>query len=176
MPSQADFADTYRALPDGPLQQLAADGGLTREAKIALAQELRTRNLTKHDFATHPNDAPQTQLEKSVQEKTFWAGRGRTGIYLFGKHYLNQADREQDIQLRTKWFTFASLPLIPLGSFRFKCEQKSFGPFHWNTQQSVIEQVPIYWKQVILTWLKALLFIAAMLSLGALLGWINHRR
>ena len=44
--------------------------------------------------------------------------------------------------------------LIPLGSYPFKCTGDPNKWFHWDTEQRVINLVPLNWTQVFLTWMK----------------------
>jgi hypothetical protein len=107
-------------------------------------------------------------LRREAKEREFPLSRyGGTGYYFFGRHYLTQADREGNIQLRTKWFSISYLPIVPLGSYRFKCGQQGSRFFHW-TDQTVLNKVPLNWDQIFFTWLKASPFYLLILTVFGL--------
>ena len=179
MQSYSDFAIEYQKMPDAQLLLLANEGGLVDEAKQALAEELKKRNLKKQDIVRHEKKSPHVRLHEAAQEKNFWwdfGKGGRTGLYFYGNHYLNESDKAADIQLRTKWFVLGGVPLVPLAAYRFKCKQKSLGWFRWNVEQTVVNRVPLNWDQIFLTWLKAILFVVVILTLMFLYLWLTDKR
>jgi hypothetical protein len=172
MNAETDFAKTYENMSNGQLLQTANEGGLVDEAKQALADELRRRNLKKSDLVRH-KESPRVRLRREATERRVpLSGYGGTGLFFFGRHYLTPADKEADIQLRTKWVAFSYLPLIPLASYRFKCKQQGWKFFHW-TDQVVLNRVPLNWDQVFLTWLKASPVYIVVLALLCL--WLKFR-
>ena len=172
MSTHTDFAKTYEDMSDGQLLQTANEGGFVDEAKQALANELHRRNLRKSDLSHH-KESPRARLRQEATEREFPLSRyGGTGLFFFGRHYLTPADKEANIQLRTKWIALSYLPLIPLASYRFKCKQQGWKLFHW-TDQVVLNQVPLNWDQVFLTWLKASPVYIAILTL--LCMWLKFR-
>ncbi len=96
------------------------------------------------------------------------------GFALYGRSYLNEADREANIQVRTKFFVFA-LPLIPIASYRFKCTGEPGKWFQWDTDQQPLNRVPVFWKQVFMTWLGTLLWIGGTIVAVALYEWLRGR-
>jgi hypothetical protein len=173
--SYLEFATQYQQMPDGQLLLLANEGGLVEEAQQALAEELRKRNLKKQDIAQHERKTPHERLQEAAQEKSAWWGGTGTGYYFYGKHYLNEDDKTADIQLRTKWFALGGIPLVPLASYRFKCEQKSFGWLRWNTEQRILNRVALNWDQIFLTWLKSILFGVTVLGATILYYWLRQK-
>jgi hypothetical protein len=171
MNHQSYFGRTYEGMSDGQLLQIANEGGLVDEAKGPLAEELRRRNLKPSDLPRH-KESQRTRLRREASERTITSRGGPTGLAFFGRHYLTPADKEANIQLRTKWIAFSGLPLVPLASYRFKCKQHGWRFWHW-TDQVVIDRVRLNWDQVFLTWLKASPFYLVILIL--LLGWVRFR-
>jgi hypothetical protein len=175
--SYSDFANQYQQMPDGQLLLLANEGGLVDEAHQALTEELGKRNLKKQDIVLPKKKTPHERLQEAAEEKTIGSGRGgNTGYYFYGRHYLNEADKAADIQLRTKWFVLASLPLIPLASYRLKCKQKSFGWFRWYAEQQIVNRVALNWNQIFLTWIKTFLVIAVFVAATILYLWVTNKR
>jgi hypothetical protein len=175
--SYSDFATEYQQMPDGQLLLLANEGDLVDEAHQALTEELRKRNLKKQDIVLPKKKTPHERLQEAAEEKTIASGRGgNTGFYFYGRHYLNEADKAADIQLRTKWFVLASIPLVPLASYRLKCKQKSFGWFRWYTEQQIVNRVALNWNQILLTWIKTFIVIAVFVAAMILYLWLSDKR
>jgi hypothetical protein len=179
--SYSNFATQYQQMLDGQLLLLANEGGLVDEAHQALTEELRKRNLKKQDIVQQEKKSPHEHRLGAAEEKQFrwadhwWVDPG-TGYYFFGRHYLNEADKSADIQLRTKWIALGGIPLIPLASYRLKCKQKSFGWFRWNEEQRVVNRVALNWNQILLTWIKTFLSMAVVIAAFALYDWLKGRR
>jgi hypothetical protein len=172
MSTHTDFAQTYENMSDGQLLQIANEGGLVDKAKQALADELHRRNLKKSDLIHH-KELPRVRLRQEAREREFpLSAYGGTGFFFFGRHYLTPADKESNIQLRTKWLAFSYLPLIPLASYRFKCKQKGWKLFHW-TDQVVLNRVSLNWDQIFLTCLKASPVYVAILIFFCM--WLKSR-
>jgi len=171
MNTHTDFAKTYETMSDGQLLQAANEDGLVDEAKQALAVELQRRNLKRGDLSRH-KESPRIRLRREATERNLSSRTGPTGFVFFGRHYLTAADKEANIQLRTKWIAIGGLPLIPLASYRFKCKQQGWRFFHW-TDQAVVNRVPLNWDQVFLTWLKASPFYIGIATLACL--WLKFR-
>jgi hypothetical protein len=167
-----DFTATYQHMSDGQLLQTANEGGLIPEAHQALTEELHRRNLKSGDLPKY-KESPRTRLKRESAQRELPLSRyGGTGYFFFGRHYLTQADKEANIQLRTKWFSVSYLPIVPLASFRFKCKHRGWRFFGW-TDQVVVSNVPLNWNQVFLTWLKASPVYLAIFALFFV--WITHR-
>lgn len=171
MNTQTDFAKTYESMSDGQLLQTASEGCLVDEAKQTLAEELHRRNLKIDELPRH-KESLRTRLRREATERVLPSRAGATGFVFFGRHYLTPADKEANIQLRTKWIAVGGLPLIPLASYRFKCIQEGWRFFHW-TDQVVINRVPLNLDQVFLTCLKASPVYIVILTL--LCGWLKFR-
>ena len=135
------------------------------------------RFVDKASLVQHEKKSPHEGRLGAAQEKQFrWALDPKTGYYFFGKHYLNEADKSADIQLRTKWIALGGIPLIPLASYRLKCKQKSFRWFRWNEEQQVVNRVALNWNQILLTWIKTFLSMAVVIPAFALYDWLKGRR
>ena len=63
--------------------------------------------------------------------------------------------------VRTLWWTLLYLPIIPLGSYRFK-RAKGKG---WNSSLFWARKSHTRWNQIIVTW------IIGIICLGLLIGW-----
>lgn len=168
------LAKHYETLTDAELLILRSEGGLTDEAEPVLANEIRRRNLKETVLKRHKVHQ-RILLRDEAKEKGF-GGRGPS-LQFFGRHFLNQADKEANIQIRTKWFVLGGIPLIPLASYRFKCTGDPNKWFHWDTEQRVINRVPLNWTQVFLTWMKtAIVIIGAGLVLAGYLFYQDWKR
>ncbi len=161
--SQSQLAATYEHMSEGELLQIANEGGLRAEAKQALSEELHRRKLKASDLPKYKQTA-QERLEKETRERWFPLFRYHSlGFGLYGRSHLNDADRESNIQVRTKFFVFV-IPLIPIASYRFKCTGEHGQWFQSNTEQSVLHRVPLVWTQVFMTWLTTLLWIGGAIA------------
>ncbi|MGA1983010.1 MAG: hypothetical protein ABSG84_11180 [Acidobacteriaceae bacterium] len=172
MNTQADFATTYQNMSDGQLLETANEGGLVDDAKLALASELHRRNLKKSDL-NHHKESPRERLNDAAQEKQLPLLQLGTGLFFFGKAYLNDADREANIQIRTKWIALRYVPLIPLASYRVKCKEQRWKFFRWTSYERILQRVPLNWNQVLLTWLKEILFVALIAAGSVLYFWLK---
>lgn len=154
------LAKHYETLTDAKLLSLKSEGGLSDEALPVLADELKRRNLKDGDLRRYA--VPERiKLREDTTEKGF-RFRG-PGLLFFGRSYLNEADKEANIQVRTKWFAIAGIPLVPIASYRFKCTG--------DTGQRVVDRVPLNWAQVRLTWMKTAIVV---IGLGLLLVWYRR--
>jgi hypothetical protein len=169
MPDTIALVKYYEALTDTALLNLAREGGFTEEAQQVLAKELRRRNLNDNDVKRYVTRGEQIKLHEEAEER---GSRGRgPGLLFFGRRFLNNSDKEANIQLRTKFFALGGIPLIPIASYRFKCTGH-------REQGRVIDRVPLNWAQVFITWGKtAILLIGAGLLIVGIeegrraLGW-----
>jgi hypothetical protein len=87
-----------------------------------------------------------------------------TGLLLYGKKYLTESDAAQNIQARTQWFAFSYFPLYPIASYRIAYNQRPQMELHPTGR--LIEQIPLQWSQIFVTWGKA---IACVLTGGLVL-------
>ena len=163
MESQSQLAATYEHMSAGELLQIANEGGLRPESKQALAEELHRRKLKASDLPSHKQTA-QEHLEEETRERWFPLFRYRSlGFGLYGRSYLNEADKVSNIQVRTKFFVFV-IPLVPIASYRFRCTGEPGKWFQWSTDQQALNRVPLVWTQVFMTWLKTLLWIGGTIA------------
>lgn len=169
MQDTTTLAKYYETLSDSQLMELRREGGFTEQAEQVFAQELKRRNLGAAEFKKNEHIMERAKLREEAQEKGF-RGRG-PGLLLFGRGYLNEADKEANIQVRTKFFSLGRIPLVPIASFQIKCNrgQKTFS----NLEKHVIERVPIVWPQVFLIWLQAAGIILAIGLLIAGILWLT---
>ena len=140
------LAKHYKYLTDGELLSLRSEGGLSEEAVPVLADELKRRNLKDGDRRRYA--VPERiKLREEVREKGF-RFRG-PGLLFFRRTYLNETDKEANIQVRTKWFALGGIPLLPIASYRFKCTGDRGKWFEDDTGQRVVDRIPLNWKQVL---------------------------
>jgi hypothetical protein len=152
MDSPSDFALIYQKMTDDELLQIASEGGFVDAAQNALQAELKRRNITSREVAAHSSALKQEKIEKSATRK--FAFRG-TGLVFYGRHYMSESDRDENIQLRTKWFAFCSFPIYPIASYRFACKSRTKFRL-WSGDEKFIDQVRLQWSQIIETWSKAI--------------------
>lgn len=168
MPAPSELLSTYQHMTDGQLLQVANDGGLVPEAELVLAEELRRRNLKPSDLPLY-KESPKDRLQAETQQKSF---RG-TGLRFYGRKFQNEADKRANIQVRTKWFAFAYIPLIPLASYRFQCSGDPDKWFQWNPRRHPLGRIPLDWNQALMTWTKAAACIAGTIAFTALCIWFQ---
>jgi len=167
MRSPAEFAETYQHMSDGQLLQTAREDGLLPEAKQALHEEINRRNLKQADLP-HSTEPNKTRLEKETEERWLPLSRYRWGYGFYGRSYLDESDKESKTQLKTKFFVCAGIPLVPIASYRFKCEEDEDKP---------LNRLPINWPQVFRVWFTTFLWIAGTIAAIAFYEWIKgHRR
>ena len=174
MPDASALEKYYETLTDAQLLNLRSEGGFTEQAEQVLADELKRRNLRASDVKRYAV-SERIRLREEAQEKGF-AGRG-PALRFFGRRYLNEADKTANIQLRTKWFALGGIPIVPLASYRLKSTGTPIKWFGDDTEQRVINRVPLNWPQVFLTWAKTAIFILLFFLLAAGFFWYqDHRR
>ena len=138
------LAKHYKYLTDGELLSLKSEGGFSEEALPVLADELKRRNLRDGDLRRYA--VPERiKLREETREKGF-RFRG-PGLLFFGRTFLNEADKEANIQVRTKWFALGGIPLLPIASYRFKCTGDTGNWFHDDSTQRVVDRIPLNWHR-----------------------------
>ena len=142
----------YKALTDRELLNRARESGYTYEGKQVLHAELARRKLAPRDVKHFAAEIERNDLRDEVTERG--GGYRDPGIQFFGRSYLNERDRNANIQVRTKWFTISGIPLIPIASYRFKGAGDSGARSSNHTRQEVIGRVPLYWPQIFMTFAK----------------------
>lgn len=133
MPDADALAKYYATLTDAQLLNLRAEDGFTEQAELVLAEELKRRNLKDSDVKRNIAHKNRINLRDDAQEKGF-KGRGPSLLF-FGNRFLNEADKTANIRLRTKWFALGGMPIVPLASYRFKCNGTP-GKWFWGTPSS----------------------------------------
>jgi hypothetical protein len=153
----------YQTLSDAELLNLRSEGGFADEALPVLSNEMARRHLSKADIAHHITSSAHNKLTDEAKEKGM-GGRG-PGLLFFGRRYLSDADKDANIQVRTKFFTLGGLPLIPIASYRFKCKGGRAGCLDSSSNRQVLERIPLDWSQVFITWAKTVLAMIGLLAL-----------
>jgi hypothetical protein len=175
MPTHAEFLTTYQHMTDGQLLQVANEGDLIPEAQFALGEELRRRNLKNTDLPRH-KETRHEKLEKETKERWFPLARYRSlGFALYGRKFLNDIDRQQNVVVRTRFFVFI-IPLIPIASYRFKYSGDPRRWFQWKAEYHVLNRVPLNWDEVLFTWAKTAAWMLAAIAAGLLYGWLKSGR
>jgi hypothetical protein len=174
MPDADVLAKYYETLTDAQLLDLRAEDGFTEQAEQVLAEELKRRNLKVSDVKRNTVHKNRINLRDEAQEKGF-AGKG-PALLFFGNRFLNEADKTANIRLRSKWFALGGIPIVPLASYRFKCKGTPGKWFLGDTEQRVIDRVPLNWPQVFLTWAKTALFILLVFLLLVGSSWYQEHR
>ena len=174
MPDSTELDHYYKSLNNQELLSLRTEGGFTADAEQVIDQELARRNLGPAELKHHAAAAEHDRLRDEATERG--GGYRMPGLQFFGKRYLNEADRRANIQVRTKWFTMSGIPLVPLASYRFKCNGGSDNPSHLTGRQTVINRVPLDWKHVILTWFKTVVILLGAMLVVVTADWLIHLR
>lgn len=69
---------------------------------------------------------------------------------------------------RTLWLTFGQIPLVPLGSYRYKTSEESV-----NRSRFWCRKTSMHWPQVFKTWIIGLLSGAAIIT--AVVFWDRYK-
>lgn len=166
MSTHPEFLKTYQHMSDEQLLQVAAEGGLTEEAALALRTEMGARKLGSHDLDGYRKDQEQLRTEQQQE-------RNNSGFFrLFGHSFLSEEDRKQGIEVRTKWLTSRGIPIIPVASYRYLRKQRTIGKAT-VVQEKLIDRVPLYWPQVLLAYAKGLAWAVVAIVLGGLYVWLR---
>ena len=165
MPDAFALENHYKTLTDQQLLNLKREGGFTVEAGNVLDKELERRNLGAGDLKRYVGGIQRNRLREEVTERG--GGYRRLGFQLFGGRYLNDADRNANIQVKTKWFTISGFPLVPIASYRFKLGGSP-------DKRRVVNRVPLDWTQVFRTWIKASFSLIGLVLLVAAIYWLLH--
>jgi hypothetical protein len=151
--------------------QIAGEGGLVDEAKLALEVEMQNRKLTPEMIQNYCAETLRYELAQKAADPNVSRSLFGLGFCLYGRAYLSEDDRTQGIQVRTKWFTLRGLPIIPIASYRYSCQDVTTGLIQWK-EEKVIEQVPLNWKQALQTWVKSTgLFVLAIAITILYVAW-----
>ena len=70
--------------------------------------------------------------------------------------------------IRTLWYTFADIPLVPRGSYRYKAAEKGF-----MNESFWARKTRTHWDQVFKIWIVGLL--AAVVLTSAIIWWEKRR-
>jgi hypothetical protein len=173
MDEHTNFAVEYKGLTDEQLLQIAGEGGLVEEAAQAIQIEMRSRKLTPAMVENYRAETQRYELARKAEDPNRSQSMFGTGFTILGRAYLSDQDKAQGIQVRTKWFALRGLPLFPVASYRYSCQDVTTGLIQWK-EEKVIDQVPLNWKQAGRTWLKTTgLIILSLALLIAFLEWRN---
>src|ERR1700727_4085704 len=160
-----DFVGTYRAMNDTQLARVAAEGGLLPDAKLALIEELRRRGITADDI-NYARDAIASYMQEVGADRPRWGSYFISpwgiGTAFRGRMYASEWDRANGVQLRTKWFIFLWIPVVPLGSSRIRHVSHSSSIFRSSSMYDQISKEALNWKQIRRTWgITAIVFVAS---------------
>lgn len=169
MTEHTDFAIEYHGMTDEQLLEIAGEGGLVDEAQQALQVEMKNRKLTPEMVQNYRAETQRYNLAQKaeIKHELFSFSLFR----LYGRAFLSEEDKAQGIQVRTKWLTLRGLPIVPVASYRYRCEDVTTGLIRWK-EEKVIDQVALNWRQAGRTWLKTTgLVILAFALFFAFLVW-----
>jgi len=115
---RGQYEAVYRSLDDSALLQVAIDGGIKDDAKVALRDEMARRSLTGKDVQELRRWRKKQKSPKPgpVQESLFLG----MGIKFVGRKFLSERDKEKGIYVSTKFFVLKYGSFFPLGSYRLK--------------------------------------------------------
>jgi murein L,D-transpeptidase YcbB/YkuD len=157
-----DFASEYRGMTDEQLLEIAGEGELVDEAQQALQIEMKNRKLTPEMVQSYHAETQRYLLAQKAEVKSELFNFSLFRLY--GRTYISEEDKAQGIQVRTKWLTLRGLPIVPVASYRYSCQNVTTGQIKWN-EEKVIDQVPLNWNQAIRTWLKSTGLFVLLISL-----------
>jgi len=176
MPDANAIENHYKTLTDQELLNLGREGGFTDEAETVFCAELAHRNLNQGDLKRYSVEYERHKLREEVVEHGghSWG----PGLLFFGRRYLNEADKEARIEVRTKWFSAGGIPLIPIATYRFQCRHHLGNWNLTNPERSVLDRVPLNWPQVFITWIKTWSLIIGIglliVGSGEIVHWVKH--
>ncbi len=88
-----------KTLTDPELLHLMAEDGFTDDAELVLRNELARRHLTSGDVMKYVAASERNKLRDEVTERG--GGYRSLGLQFLGKSFINESDREADVQVRT---------------------------------------------------------------------------
>lgn len=95
------------------------------------------------------------------------------GITFRGKTFRTQQERAESVAVVTRWIVFGWLPIVPLSSWLVRDRGMSLNDFKPTfNNYALIEQVPLFWKQIALSWGLTLL---TLLLIALLQFWLARR-
>jgi hypothetical protein len=171
MTEKTDFATEYRRMTDEQLLGIAGEGELVDEAKFALQVEMQNRKLTPEMVQSYRSETLRYQLAQKAEDPNVRRSLFGLGFNLCGRAYLSEEDGKRGIQVRTKWFTLRGLPIVPIASYRYSCQDVTTGLVQWK-EEKLIDQVPLNWNQAMRTWVKSTGLLVLAIALTFLfLAW-----
>jgi len=142
-------------MSDEQLLQIAGEGGLVGEAKLALQAEMENRKLTTEMVQSYRSEMLRYGNAAKTRDedlKPIIGTRLLVGSFaLLGRSYLSEDDKVRGIVVRTKWFEIRGFPIFPVASYRFSRKEVTTGLIKWN-EEKLIDQIPLNWNQAIRTW------------------------
>lgn len=101
-----------------------------------------------------------------------------------GTKFLGKTNRRRDTSGSfeqydsTLWFVVLWFPIFPIATFTVKRDLERWMGFTASSDEVAIERQPRNWEQILLTWVKAALFVLAIcflfLSLLRHPEWLKH--
>jgi hypothetical protein len=171
----SDVALEYSKMRDEQLLQIAGEGGLVDEAKLALQVEMERRNLTAKmvdDYRSEQLRYESGRKWKDPNVRSFYIFR--TGFRVFGRAYLSDEDNANGIAVRTKWFVAMGIPIFPVASYRYCQKEVTTGMIDW-TEMKLIGRVSLNWRQASRTWLVGMGSIVLISGMFVALLWWADR-
>ncbi|HKI26052.1 MAG TPA: hypothetical protein VKA07_06985 [Candidatus Sulfotelmatobacter sp.] len=158
----------YQHLTDDELLQLAEEREhLTDDARLVLGGELSRRKLSSSDIDSH-------RLQREAEEKADDLKRA-TPTYIFhaglGKKFLGKSNRRRDPSGlfeqydATLWFVVLWFPVFPIATYTVRRDFERWLGIDWAGAQVALEGHPRNWEQILLTWIKAVLFLFALIMI-----------
>ena len=144
MIDRVDFRERYRKMSDDELLDVAKDAStLVPEAKDAIETELRNRKLSTGDIAEYAAESKRIKDEQAKSRATPFQFRG------FGTAFYGKRDFADDgSYTSTRWFIASGLPLIPLGSYRFRPPMPNSFWSHLGWSDEVLGKTKLDVRQV----------------------------
>ena len=153
----------YSNLSRDELINLAQERGqLTDEARADLNAELSSRGVTALEIKSYAQEtiAQKRREESATRPKVFYEGKNKQ---LFGKKNLVSRRRRRVEEFDTTVWFVLGIPLVPLYSCRVRRFSRRWWNLCWPVTIHVIATRPLDWEQIIGTWTKAAVVMAALL-------------
>ena len=150
-------APDYSNKSDDELLALAADlGSLTTEAQEALRGELKSRGVNS-SIQVPKFVEEQRRLSLADEASRLGLNFRGNGRRLYGKFNREVSGLNEEYDA-TVFVVLSYFPIIPTATYRVSREQGSEEP-------RLLSRLPLDWLQVVWTWIKSLILLAAGFAL-----------
>jgi hypothetical protein len=167
----------YQHLTDDELLHLAEDREqLTDEACLALDAELNRRRLASSDIQSYRQQRETAEkaddLERAAPTYIFRAG--------LGKKFLGKTNRKRDPSGlfesydSTLWFVALWFPVFPIATYTVRRDFEKWLGFVFASDPIAVERHSRNWEQILLTWIKAVLVLWAIVLLVRHPEWLAY--